>query len=254
MKFLVIGDSCTDEFVYVDVNRLSSEVPIPIFTHNKTIRSGGLAKNVLRNVKSFDVDCDIVCDENKLVKTRYVDDKTNHMLFRLDSAYGVEKKFEIEQIDFSKYNAVLVSLDGRDKGRFIEQKDIEDICARHDNVFLDSKSKILEPIPEKLRYLKINEKELEINNFLKPYVYDSGQNHLKEKVIVTLGGRGCLFNGESYPCPNAYVSRDLSGAGDTFLSALAVSLIAHEKPINESIAFANKCAGVVVTKRGVTTI
>ena len=78
MKFLVIGDSCTDEFVYCNVHRLSSEVPIPIFSLEKNVKTGGLADNVLRNVKAFGIDCDIISDGNELVKTRYVDEKTNH--------------------------------------------------------------------------------------------------------------------------------------------------------------------------------
>ena len=254
MKFLVIGDSCIDEFIYVDVNRLSSEVPIPIFSRKKTVRNGGLAKNVQRNIESFGEECDIVCDENNLVKTRYVDDKTNHMLFRLDSSFGIEKKFDIEKVNFSQYDAILVSLDGRDKGLFIDRGDIEDICQNHDSVFLDSKSKILEPLPANLKYLKINERELDINNYLKPYVYDKESNKLKEKVIVTLGSEGCFYNGTKYPCPNPRVARDLSGAGDTFLSALAVALIRDKETIEESLMFANKCAGIVVTKRGVATI
>jgi bifunctional ADP-heptose synthase (sugar kinase/adenylyltransferase) len=209
---------------------------------------------VARNVRAFGVDCDLASDENSLVKTRYVDEKTNHMLFRLDTSQGVKKRFNIDDIDFSEYQAVLISLDGRDKDCFLNQKDIEDICNRHGNVFMDSKSKIFRPIPMNLRFLKLNQKELNLNKYLKPYVFSEGQNKLKEKIIVTYGKDGCLYNGKKYPSPNPQISRDLSGAGDTFLSALAVALTRDGKNISESIEYANECAGIVVTKRGVATV
>ena len=254
MKFLVIGDSCTDEFVYCNVHRLSSEVPIPIFSLEKNVKTGGLADNVLRNVKAFGIDCDIISDGNELVKTRYVDEKTNHMLFRLDSGHNILNKFNLKEINFSEYQAILISLDGRDDNCFLNYSDIEDICDSHENVFLDCKSKIVEPLPDYLRFLIINEKELELNKYLKPYVFDDHPNKLKEKIVVTYGKEGCLYNGTMYPPPNPQVARDLSGAGDTFLSAFSVALVKENKTVEESIMFANKCAGIVVTKRGVATI
>ena len=47
--------------------------------------------------------------------------------------------------------------------------------------------------------------------------------------------------------------RDVSGAGDTFLSGLAFRY-AKTKNITKSIKFAQKCACNVVSKKGVVTI
>jgi bifunctional ADP-heptose synthase (sugar kinase/adenylyltransferase) len=213
---------------------------------------------VVRNIKAFGVNCDIISDENTLLKTRYVDEKTNHMLFRLDSGSDILKKFDINEINFLKYDAIILSLDGRgEPGRaysFLNESDVKNICEKHDNVFLDSKSKIIEPIPENLKFLKINHKELDLNDYLKPYVFDKEENEIKKRVIVTYGKDGCLYNGKMYPSPDPQVSRDLSGAGDTFLSALSVALIKDKKNIDDAIHYANTCAGIVVTKKGVATV
>ena len=31
MKILIIGDSCIDDFIYGDINRISPDAPIPVF-------------------------------------------------------------------------------------------------------------------------------------------------------------------------------------------------------------------------------
>ena len=79
-------------------------------------------------------------------------------------------------------------------------------------------------------------------------------NKVKEKVIVTRGRDGCLYNGFLYPCGEPKETRDLSGAGDTFLAALTVAYVRDKKNIHDAIGFANKCASMVVSKRGVATI
>ena len=43
------------------------------------------------------------------------------------------------------------------------------------------------------------------------------------------------------------------GAGDTFLAALCVNFLKTKK-IEEAIDYANKCATIVVQKKGVTTV
>ena len=50
MKFLAIGDSCTDVFVYGRCDRICPEAPVPVFTPVKTKTNGGMAANVQSNV------------------------------------------------------------------------------------------------------------------------------------------------------------------------------------------------------------
>ena len=59
--------------------------------------------------------------------------------------------------------------------------------------------------------------------------------------------------GKTYLPPERVVAQDLSGAGDTFLAALAVSIM-KVNDAEMAINFANECACKVESKRGVATI
>lgn len=73
-----------------------------------------------------------------------------------------------------------------------------------------------------------------------------------EMVIITLGAAGAfLLSGEKSELIKApeVVAVDTTAAGDTFNGALAVAL-AEGKTIREAIAFANRAAGISVTRIG----
>ena len=67
-----------------------------------------------------------------------------------------------------------------------------------------------------------------------------------------MGSEGCYFNGKQYSVEQAEVM-DLSGAGDTFMAALAVKYTETED-IDSSITYSNSCASKVVKKRGTTVV
>ena len=50
---LIIGDSCTDVFVYGDITRLTPEAPVPVFNPIRTVKNDGMAKNVANNVEAL---------------------------------------------------------------------------------------------------------------------------------------------------------------------------------------------------------
>ena len=72
------------------------------------------------------------------------------------------------------------------------------------------------------------------------------------KTIITRGRKGCLYRGDVYTVENVPV-KDISGAGDTFLSGLVVEYV-NSKNIIKSIEFAQKCTTKVVQKHGVSTV
>ena len=109
MKFLVIGDSCTDRFVYGKCERICPEAPVPVFTPVKVKENGGMTKNVQANVQALGVDCDILTQDNEIIKTRYVDIKTNQMLLRVDVEDKAESKFNYRHVLWGIYDAVLIS-------------------------------------------------------------------------------------------------------------------------------------------------
>ncbi len=91
-----------------------------------------------------------------------------------------------------------------------------------------------------MRFIKLNEYELELNRGLRLSLGHgpSTTDRYTEKIIVTHGSKGCWYAGKMYPPPDKIVAQDLSGAGDTFLSALAV-LITDGASVEIAIDFAN---------------
>ena len=114
---------------------------------------------------------------------------------------------------------------------------------------MDTKKK-LGPWASHVDFIKINESEYKATvEEAEPYM---------DKLIVTLGERGCLFREKVYPVDPTEVM-DIAGAGDTFLAALAARFIrnmerTHNGHIQECIGFANKCARQVVSRRGVSIV
>jgi len=244
MRLLVIGESCRDTYQYGDCVRLSPEAPVPIFKINRDKNiNGGMARNVYNNVLSLDVSADLCTNSNweTINKIRYVDYRTNYIIVRVDhddSSYG---KVDLSNIDFKKYDAVLIS--DYNKG-FLTQEDIQIIAEKHPITFLDSK-KILGKWVENIKYIKINNFEFERTKHKIP-------KRLINKFIITLGPDGCKYRTKNYPVPKVEI-KDTSGAGDTFVAALAVEYVKSQN-IEKAILFANECATEIVQKRGVNSL
>ena len=84
MKILVVGDSCTDVFVYGDIARICPEAPVPVFNPTHTTKNPGMSKNVVRNFESMGISADIITNNNEIKKIRYVDNRSNQMVMRVD--------------------------------------------------------------------------------------------------------------------------------------------------------------------------
>jgi bifunctional ADP-heptose synthase (sugar kinase/adenylyltransferase) len=237
-KILVIGESCRDVFVYCNTNRLCPDVPVPVLNVIDQTENGGMAMNVKRNIEKY-INCDIITNYNwyDVTKTRYVDDKTNHMFFRVDSNDTI-KRIDVSKINFD-YEMIVIS--DYNKG-FLSEEDIEFICNNHNNVFIDTK-KILGGWVKNAKFIKINDVEY---NKSKKFI----TNDIKDKIIHTKGGDGCEYLNKLYSVDKVEV-KDVSGAGDSFLAGLVVDYLKN-KTIENAILFANKCASDVVKHRGVT--
>lgn len=244
MSILVIGDSCIDVFVYGKCERLCPDAPVPILVPTKIVENGGMAMNVYDNVRSIFENVDIITNKKIITKTRYVDQKTNQMMVRVDSENSLLDRIEnIEKIPFDKYEIIIIS--DYCKG-FLEKDDIEFICNNHENVFIDTK-KILGDYCLNAKFIKINELEYS-NNINAGINMDKFFNNL----IVTLGDKGCKFKNKIYSVEKVDI-KDMTGAGDTFISTLAVKFLKN-KNYEESIKFANKCSTIIVQHKGVNKI
>ena len=243
MKILVIGESCRDVFCYGESRRIDPAVPVPILNILEYKENAGMAKNVQYNIQALGHACDIITNNNwrQITKTRYMHKNTNHIYLRVDENDDKFVQCDITKINFSKYDIIVIS--DYDKG-FLSKKDIFNISTNHECVFMDTK-KELGLWCSGIKYIKINNFEFE-------KAKNTINKEIEKKVIVTLGEKGCKFNGITYPV-NRVEIKDLAGAGDTFLAALVVEY-SRTKSIEKSVVFANKCATEVVQKRGVSTI
>ena len=244
IKILVIGEKCTDRFMYCDVSRFSPEAPVPVLNPIEIIENDGMAGNVVRNLTSLNKDILIThwYQEETITKTRFVEKKSNHMFLRLDEGESNISNMNLTNdkvLDIHNYNVVIVS--DYDKG-FINNEDLLTIGKNSKISILDSKRKLSKEIITSFSFVKLNEKESLQNS------------HLLEckNILITLGSKGTKFNDEIYPSPNPQETPDVSGAGDTFTASFILKYI-ERGDIKSSIIFANKMSSRVVSKRGVAT-
>lgn len=246
MRILVIGDSCDDIFRYGEVNRLAPEAPVPVIVPEKETITPGMAGNVVRNIEALGHKVDFITNKTPIRKIRYICSKYNYLLLRVDENDKCENIWEthnIESIEWDKYDAVVIS--DYCKG-FLNEDDIEFISCQHPLTFLDSK-KLLGDWAHNISFIKINYHEGERNRKIL-----ENDPTINEKTIITRGKYGCDFRGLNYPTQEVPV-KDVSGAGDTFLSGLVVEYT-RSKNIALAIDFAQECTTLVVQKLGVSTI
>ena len=256
MNVLVIGDSCKDVFIYGDIERISPEAPVPVFKPTHEESNDGMAKNVANNVESLDMHIYTITNGNSIVKKRYVENRSSQMVLRVDEhdycdRIKIKKLQGIMNNKFQSYtlmgtvdkiDAIIIS--DYCKG-FLEESDIEHICKYNKNVFVDTKKKLGKWIKD-ADFIKINELE-----YIKNYILLS-DDEFKDKLIVTLGSKGCRYNGKSFPVKEVPV-KDVSGAGDTFIAGLVRGYL-DTNSIYEAIKFAQECTTKVVQKHGVATV
>ena len=249
MKILVIGESCLDIYRYGECSRLCPEAPVPVIklSNEEYSVNPGMAMNVYRNIISLSndtVEAALSTNANweSVNKIRYVDQRTNYIILRTDENDDqIDPCDNLKEIDFSEFEVVVIS--DYNKGYLTEQ-DIKFISQQHENTFLDTK-KILGDWCSDIKYIKINEFE---HNRTKHML----DEEMESKMIITLGPAGSKHLDKIYPVPKVEI-KDTSGAGDTFIAALALEY-AKTKDIEQAIEFANEKATAVVQKKGVSVI
>lgn len=237
MKVLVIGESAIDIFQYGTCSRLSPEAPVPVFVPSYKTENGGMAANVVANMKALNAELDIefVTNTSKMFKVRYVDQRSNQHIMRQDINDRVEEKYR--HVDYDSFQILVVS--DYDKG-FLSISDLVYMSKSVHLSFLDTKKPVGE-WAKNFTFVKINESEY--NNRICSLA----------NMIVTKGDKGAVYDGKIYPAETPQVLMDVSGAGDSFLAGLVCNYI-YTKDIDEAIIFANSCANKVIQKRGVSVI
>lgn len=229
LKVLLIGDSCTDEYVYGSCERLNPEAPVPILKFNRKETKKGMAWNVRENIESFGIEVYMITNQETITKTRYIDEKYNQQILRVDDEPDLKPmNYDLPEEHF---DALVIS--DYDKGFLSNEKVFELVEWFDGPVFIDSKKTKL---PKESCFVKIN--DLEFSKLDNP----------ADNLIITRGSKGAEYQGKLYPGEKVDIF-DAVGAGDTFLSAMVYFYLKCGK-IEEAIPYANKAAAIAVSNFG----
>lgn len=247
-NIMLIGDGCHDIYHYGNVTRISPEAPVPVFDFEYKSMNFGMALNVKENLKSLGIsDLDIHTYAYPIEhKNRYLDLKTKQQLFRVDHKVPMNEPLNLVmtkvRLFIKEVGCVIIS--DYDKGT-LSVEDIEEIielAGKHNiPVFIDTKKKDYSRFTG--AYVKINEKE---------YNERTSRN---DKMIVTRADKSVIY----YPTSSdseykeydvqSLGFHDVTGAGDTFLAALAFMYVASSD-MDMAINFAIKASQISIQHYG----
>lgn len=231
-KILLLGDSCEDQYCYGTVDRISPEAPVPVLKTTKTISLPGMAANVEANLKALGCEVYFITNTERLVKTRYIDERSEYQLIRIDEESKIQSWSGNMAVDPKDFDAIVIS--DYNKG-FLLYDHIEKLIQNSIPVFIDTKKTDLAKFEG--AFVKINNLEFEKST------------SVCTNLIVTKGSQGALYKDRLYPAPKVEVF-DVTGAGDTFLSALAYQYL-NTNDIERAIVFANVAGSITVKRNGV---
>ena len=283
---LVVGDVIVDEYVRGTVDRISPEAPVPVMlrTPGSEMRLGGAA-NVAENVRSLGLDTTLLGvtgldsagdfansryrtlslgGRPTTVKTRFVCD--DHQMLRVD----VEKCGDIEpsiangilrKADKISFDIIIVSDYAKGVVTYGLFKQLVCLAAQRKKLLIVDPKRHDFSIYRGADIITPNEREF------KNAVDSAGGHpqlfsslHQTNWIVETLGRRGAnIWRSPGVvehlvpAVPRGVV--DVTGAGDTFVAALAVYIVNNPgESIMSAVEFANRAAAVVVGKPGTATV
>lgn len=228
---MLIGDKGADFYIYGNVNRISPEAPVPIFTATAAIEKPGMADNVRLNLEALG--CEVIFMHGAVSeKERLIDERSKQQLIRID------RDVKSNPITLSKdtmlgYDAIVIS--DYNKGT-ISYELIEQAIRTKIPVFVDTKKTDLERMQG--AWVKINELE-----YSKITSECTG-------LVVTKGANGAeaKWHDISEPAPDVGVV-DVTGAGDTFLASFTFWYLTTNNLL-QSIRFAIQASSITVQHVG----
>lgn len=232
-KVLLLGDSCLDIYQFGTVDRLSPEAPIPIFVPQHQYTKPGMASNVKANLEALGCEVDAVIGQPS-EKTRLIDQRSQQQILRIDRDC-TSNSIELDPVVCKNYDAVVIS--DYNKGSVSYDLIATVATASPVPVFVDTKKTDLARM--RGAWVKINESE---------------HSRLQSEcpgLIVTRGAQGAdiIHDGSHFAAPKVEVV-DVTGAGDTFLAALAYRYL-QTANIGRAVEFAIRAAAVTVQHLGV---
>ena len=236
---IVIGDKCTDKYVFGETTRLSPEQPVPVLDQTRIEERPGMAANTELNLKAFGINTVLLSQREQITKTRFIDTNSGYQLMRLDETPQVSRIANAEvKMAMMHMNPDAIVISDYDKG-YINDDDLWHLCHNFNRpVFVDTKKRRL--FHKDNVFWKINKKEYDLLD----------KDHLPNAshLIVTLGSAGAMWSGMKF-LPQVVKVFDVCGAGDTFMAALVYEFL-KTKNMQKSIDLANRAAAISVTHPG----
>ncbi|MBU0628039.1 MAG: D-glycero-beta-D-manno-heptose-7-phosphate kinase [Nanoarchaeota archaeon] len=288
-KIMIIGDIMLDKYIFGKVERISPEAPVQVVEVEKESYVPGGAANVANNIASLDGNAymvGIVGDDqqgNLLIKElneRRID--TNGIFIAKDKPTTQKvrvlgQKQQLLRIDYEKKEYINKETEDSIINFIKNKKEIDAIIISDyakgvitqklvDEIKTISKNKIIivDPKPKHLNFYKDvtlitpNTKEaIEMTGI--EDIESTGKHLLKQlnsPILITRGEKGMsLFEKEEITNipTKAKEVYDVSGAGDTVVAALTISLTAGAT-LKEAATLANHAAGIKVGKLGTSTV
>lgn len=289
----VIGDIMLDKYIYGSSTRMSPEcATAPVIKEYKTENRIGGAGNTALNIKNLNANVMLFCalsngselqpllyseslsyrhvlNYNKdVIKTRIV--SNGEYVARIDYDFEVacEEDKLIDAVFASNPSIIIISDYNKgtisnsykviDRARELGIKTLVDPKKRLEEY---KGASILKPnLKEFCEWAgldtSLDEEDL-INSISSRTLLEAMESLNVDNLIVTLGANGSILVTEDYAIKKINAlpvkTKDVTGAGDSFIAALAVSLFENNN-ITKAITFATKVAGIAVTKKGTSYV
>jgi len=283
INILLIGDFMIDHYIMGTSNRISPEAPVPVVIPKEEFSIPGGAGNVAMNLSAMgaNVTCvgvvgndiwgeklvsilqnqnininniSIIKNHTTTLKQRIYSD--GKQVARVDKEKILEWIPEMSDYNLDNYDACIVS--DYNKG-VIKNVDIDTsiliVDPKKDNFSVYQNAHIITPNLNELQRasrIKIQD-DLSIINACTELIGKYNFNYIVAKKgaqgITIVGKNNFIKHIEAIPVKNP----DVTGAGDTVISALSIAY-AKTKNIDFSADFANNAAAIAVSKPGTATV
>jgi len=282
IKVLLIGDLMLDHYIIGKSSRISPEAPVPVVIPEEEYFIPGGAGNVAMNLSSMgaDVTClGVIGDdvfgkkllsilENEGININQIKTISNHpttlkqriysngkQVARLDRERLIDIKSDFLSNNINNYNVCILS--DYNKGVIKDIKintDMVIVDPKKDDFSLYKNAHIITPNLNELQ--RATQIDIEDNQS----IIDACSELIKENnftyVVAKKGAEGMIITGKNnfvkHIKPHYVESPDVTGAGDTVISALSIAY-AQSKDIELSAKIANAAAAIVVEKPGTAT-
>tara|TARA_A100001011_G_scaffold344618_1_gene379737 strand:+ start:7644 stop:8573 length:930 start_codon:yes stop_codon:yes gene_type:complete len=289
IKVLVIGDFMIDHYIIGKSNRISPEAPVPVVLPEKEYSIPGGAGNVAMNLKSMgaNVVClgvvgddiwgekllsllksngvnidgmDIIKDHPTTLKQRIYSD--GKQVARLDTEKIIDWKlnFMLKNIGnydtciLSDYNKGVIKNANIDTNIFLGP-DILIVDPKKDDFSLYSNANIITPNMNELQ--KATGINIKDDQSIVAACTELIRKNNFDYIVAKKGDKGMTIVGKNNFVKHItahYVDNpDVTGAGDTVISALSIAY-AKTQDIELSARFANNAAATAVSKSGTATV